>query len=240
MKKLVIFLFILCSFSILYYWRSRDVLLQLKYDYSHSNPYIDSEEEIDLILSQFKSIPYKEMDAAYLHTTNQNEDPFSFMLLKAVYYQVPQEQIYQKIVGDFRIKELLPKDDFYKQSLYGGNDSLYWLIDKKLLHQILAFQNELEASGNDRDAFIITNGYRHPHFNKLIGGASQSRHIVGEAVDITAKDVNRDGKINQLDKEIIVAIAEQIVGSSGGVGLYPGTLSIHIDTRGHRARWESF
>ena len=118
--------------------------------------------------------------------------------------------------------------------------SLYWLIDEKLLLLVLAFQDELSTQGYNRDAFVITNGYRHPKFNQEVGGASESRHIVGEAVDITAKDINNDGLMNQEDKTIILAAAEKVVGNTGGVGMYPKTLSIHMDTRGHKARWNSF
>lgn len=206
----------------------------------HANNYVDTPAETKEKLSLFKTIPISQMDQKYLEVTGQNEDPFVSMLGNAVFYKIPQYAVYQKIAGNFRIKHFMPSDLFYKQAIYGNNDSLYWLIDEKILFQVLAFQDELEKNGFDRDAFVITNGYRHPAYNKQIGGAKQSRHIVGEAVDITAKDVNKDGKINQDDKRIILAAAEIVVGNTGGVGRYPNTLSIHMDTRGYKARWDSF
>lgn len=240
MKKFLLGLVVLTTFFALYFWRSRDVLMQVKYDLSHSNAYVDSQDAILEIISKFKAIPFADMDVKYVKATNQDVDPFKQMLQGSTYLKIPQSAVYQKIVGDFRIKEFLPKDDFYKHSLYAKNDSLYWLVDKKILFQVLAFQNLLSEQGYDRDAFVITNGFRHPKFNKEVGGASQSRHIMGEAVDITARDINGDGKINEEDKTIIAKTAEMVVGNSGGVGLYPGTLSIHIDTRGYKARWDSF
>lgn len=240
MKKFLLGLVLLATFFALYFWRTRDVLLQVKYDLSHSNAYVDSPDAIQEIIAKFKAIPIADMDVQYIKATKQDVDPFKKMLQGSTYLKIPQSAVYQKVVGDFRIKEFLPLDDYYKQSLYGKNDSLYWLVDEKMLFQVLAFQDFLSEQGHNRDAFIITNGFRHPKFNKQIGGASQSRHIVGQAVDITAGDINGDGKINQEDKTIIVHAAEKVVGNTGGVGLYPGTLSIHMDTRGYRARWDSF
>ena len=36
-----------------------------------------------------------------------------------------------------------------------------------------------------RRAIIVTSGYRSPEVNKLVGGASNSQHVLGQAVDIT-------------------------------------------------------
>ena len=41
-------------------------------------------------------------------------------------------------------------------------------------------------------------------------------------------------------KDIGLKVLEDLVGDRGGVGLYPGTSTIHIDTRGYRARWKSY
>jgi uncharacterized protein YcbK (DUF882 family) len=240
LKKISLLIVFAFTIGILYYWKTRDALLQVKYDLIHSDEYVDEKAEISKVLERYPLIHYKDMDENYLKETKQDIEPFRSMLAGASYYKIPQEAVYKRIVGNFRIKHFLPKDSFYKQSLVTKFDSLHFLVDIEMLYQVLAFQNKLEDAGYDRDAFTITNGYRHPQYNEAIGGASQSRHIVGEAVDITAKDVNQDGKANQEDKAIILAIAEDVVGNKGGVGMYPNTLSIHMDSRGHRARWDSF
>ncbi len=227
-------------FGSLYFWPSREILLQWKYDLFHNNPYINETKQIQEILNSYPDVSIQDVDENYLKNTQQDIDPFKSMLKQAVYKRIPNTEINRKIVGHFRVKDFLPKDDYYKQALYLKDDSLYWLIDEKLLLLVLAFQDELSAQGYNRDGFVITNGYRHPKFNKEVGGASESRHIVGEAVDITAKDINNDGLMNQEDKTIILAAAEKVVGNTGGVGMYPNTLSIHMDTRGHKARWNSF
>ena len=40
--------------------------------------------------------------------------------------------------------------------------------------------------GNGNDPIIINSGYRSPEVNKAVGGASQSNHLTGCAVDIRA------------------------------------------------------
>lgn len=240
LKKLLIFLFVLFSFGVLYFWKSRDFLLQLKYDISHKNKSVNTSAEIEKTLNSWERVSLSNMDTSFIQQTKQNVAPYKNMIGKAVYYKIPQKDIYKKLVGNFRVKDFLPKDFYYKQALYGRKTFIYALLEKKMLFQVLAFQNELEAQGFDKNAFVITNGYRHPAFNEEIKGAKQSKHILGQAVDITAKDVNRDGQINQEDKKIILAVAEKVVGNQGGVGLYPGTLSIHMDCRGYKARWDSF
>ena len=73
---------------------------------------------------------------------------------------------------------------------------------------------------------VITSGYRCPAHNKNVGGATHSRHIVGDAVDI---------KVSNVDAIDVYATADTLVGGSGGVGKYPTW--VHIDWRGYRARW---
>ena len=240
MRIFAIIIIILGTFAALYYWKSRDFLKQVKYDLTHDNAYVKDEKAILDLFETFELVKAKDMDPSYLKLTGQDMDPFVGMLKGKNYYKIPQELVYKKVVGNFRIKDFLPKDNFYKQALFYKEASLYCILDYKMILQVLAFQDKLEEGGYTRDAFIITNGYRHPEYNKQVKGASQSRHIVGEAVDITALDINGDGIKDQKDKTIIVAAAEFVVGNSGGVGLYPGTLSIHMDTRGYRARWDSF
>jgi uncharacterized protein YcbK (DUF882 family) len=76
----------------------------------------------------------------------------------------------------------------------------------------------------------ITSGYRDPSFNKKIGGASQSRHITGQAADL---------KIEGYTPKQVAAIIEKLIASGkmkqGGLGIY--STWIHYDCRGTAARW---
>lgn len=79
----------------------------------------------------------------------------------------------------------------------------------------------------------INSWYRNPAHNRAVGGASQSRHMQADAVDITVETVNRLGGRAKFDP-----IADHIF-RDGGFGTYPGG-NRHVDTRGTRARWSSF
>ncbi len=95
----------------------------------------------------------------------------------------------------------------------------------------------IAQTGHDPHGFYVRESHRHPKYNLLRGGAVKSQHIWGTAADLVAEDINRDGKTDQLDKEILLSAAQQVVNNRGGVGLYPGTLTVHADVRGYRARW---
>lgn len=73
---------------------------------------------------------------------------------------------------------------------------------------------------------IITSWYRDPVSNKQVGGVSNSRHITGDGVDFFVRHLTPRQVYNRLDA---------YHHSKGGLGLYSG--HIHIDWRGHRARW---
>jgi uncharacterized protein YcbK (DUF882 family) len=76
----------------------------------------------------------------------------------------------------------------------------------------------------------ITSGYRDPSFNKKIGGASQSRHLTGQAADL---------KIEGYTPKQVAAIIEKLIAAGkmkqGGLGIY--STWIHYDCRGTAARW---
>ncbi|MEL6222989.1 MAG: D-Ala-D-Ala carboxypeptidase family metallohydrolase [Cyanobacteria bacterium J06626_14] len=76
--------------------------------------------------------------------------------------------------------------------------------------------------------FHITSWYRPPAVNRRVGGSSNSRHIVGDAIDYYVEGMTGDELYRILDPWW-----------PGGLGRYGGNrrLISHIDARGHRARW---
>lgn len=72
----------------------------------------------------------------------------------------------------------------------------------------------------------ITSGYRPPAINAAVGGASQSRHLVGDAVDFSVAGYSPSTVYQRLDAWW---------GARGG--LASGNGFTHIDCRGYRARW---
>lgn len=222
-------------------YRFRDPILMLRYDFFHKNQFVKGEEQIDKILSQFQSIPYSKLPDSYKKNTLSDQEPYHKMLRRSTYYLVPSADVYKKIVGPYRIKNFMPKDASYKSNQDRIEGKIVWLVDKRVLKKLLQLQNTLNEQGFDGNAFYVVNGYRHPSYNKKVGGASQSRHIVGQAIDISIRDIDKDGQVTKKDKAIVLDLLDKkIIRSFGGLGLYPNSQSVHLDTRGYRARWNSY
>lgn len=79
--------------------------------------------------------------------------------------------------------------------------------------------------------FEIVCGYRSPQTNEGLrrqkrGVAKNSQHLYGRAVDLFSPDVRlRDLRTAALSQK------------KGGVGFYPKSNFVHVDTRGHLACW---
>jgi uncharacterized protein YcbK (DUF882 family) len=76
----------------------------------------------------------------------------------------------------------------------------------------------------------VISGYRSPKYNRRIGGAKRSQHMVAKAADIkiagmTPKEV----------KDTIVMLIKDGKMMKGGIGLY--RTFTHYDVRGRNARW---
>ncbi len=75
----------------------------------------------------------------------------------------------------------------------------------------------------------VISGYRCPKHNAAVGGAKRSQHMLGKAADIVIKG---------LTPFETYRLAEKVEAfSNGGMGLYPGHGFVHVDVRGHKARW---
>jgi uncharacterized protein YcbK (DUF882 family) len=93
--------------------------------------------------------------------------------------------------------------------------------------------------------FNVHSGFRTPSYNRRVRrAATDSRHQYGDAMDLVI-DADGDGRIT-LNDELLVARAVDEVEAEhpelvGGLGLYTSRRYkvpyVHIDTRGHRARW---
>jgi hypothetical protein len=75
--------------------------------------------------------------------------------------------------------------------------------------------------------FRVTSWYRPPEINARVGGASNSRHIVGDAIDFYCDGLTGNQIYQMLDPWW-----------PGGLGRYSSFPALsHIDARGFRARW---
>ena len=76
----------------------------------------------------------------------------------------------------------------------------------------------------------INSAYRHPAYNKKVGGKPASQHLTASAADIVAKSKTPKQLAAIIEKLIFAGKMKQ-----GGLGLYPGF--VHYDIRGKKARW---
>ena len=240
----IVLLLVFVSLTLIWqYWRTQDLIGLWVYNLRYEEAYIDSKAEIDQVLQQFEKLSYDKLPDEYKVKTASNKDPYKGMLANKTYYVIRGDHIYKKLIGDHRIRDFLPKDSFYKRHVHNLDplDELYLLLDPELLHKFLELKHSLKQKGYDPEAYKLRSVYRHPLHNVQVGGASQSRHILGEALDIGVRDINQDGRSNQEDKQIVLDLLDKkVIGNQGGLGLYPNTMSVHFDVRGRRARWNTY
>lgn len=91
-------------------------------------------------------------------------------------------------------------------------------VDSQLLNKLQQLRDLIKKP------IIITSGYRAPAYNKRVGGASGSQHLLGKAADIKVSGISQ----NQLAK-----LAEQV--GFNGIGIYK--TFVHVDVRFRKARW---
>ena len=98
---------------------------------------------------------------------------------------------------------------------------------------------------------FCVSGYRSPEHNARVGGAGQSRHMLGQAADIVPADLDwvgmRAGRGTdqaRMRLEAFTSLIEHHMGKElsaiGGIGKYPGWTHADIRPRGeggHIARW---
>lgn len=94
------------------------------------------------------------------------------------------------------------------------------LINEDALDRLQALRSDLGVP------FLVTSAYRSPEHNRKVGGAKNSMHMQGIAFDI---------RMDNLDPAEFIAAAQRY--GFRGIGTYPASGFIHIDTRAAPARW---
>jgi uncharacterized protein YcbK (DUF882 family) len=118
---------------------------------------------------------------------------------------------------------------------------------------------EVNERGIETQTFTVMSAFRTPFYNRAIGNTTlYSRHLFGDAADIYIDrqgrgwmdDLTGTGVVDVRDARVLFDLVEDLhqgdgefhLAFNGGMGLYrprPGVHPpfIHVDTRGHRARW---
>ena len=152
----------------------------------------------------------------------------------------------------FRLRDFLTKD---QQNVWPK----YLVLREPLIDKLELVIDELARRGIVVKRMTVMSGFRTPQYNDRGvgsgGRASNSRHQYGDAADVFVDndgngrmdDLNRDGRIDHRDAQVILDAAERVERAHptlvGGGGLYRATKAhgpfAHIDVRGSRARWGS-
>jgi uncharacterized protein YcbK (DUF882 family) len=124
-----------------------------------------------------------------------------------------------KLTANFTLREFECNDGTTVPEKYISNVN-------KLAYNLQVLRDELKKP------IHINSGYRHPAYNKRIGGAKFSQHLTASASDIVVRDITP----KKLARTILKLIKQGKM-NEGGVGLYNGF--VHYDIRGKKARWDN-
>ena len=83
----------------------------------------------------------------------------------------------------------------------------------------------------------ILSAYRHQHYNRSIGGASNSFHIYDDHPGAPATDLSFVSGTPADWYAEAKRIRDKIDGGKGGIGYYPRMGFVHVDRRPYRADW---
>lgn len=108
---------------------------------------------------------------------------------------------------------------------HDGSDTI--LIDDNLVDVLQRIRNHFGS------AVSIHSAYRHPAYNRRVGGVSNSQHVYGTAADIHVEGVSHYALAQYAT--FLLSTGKPV---NGGVGYY--SWGVHVDTRGNFAWWNKY
>ena len=214
-------------------WRERVEILA--FDLLHSNPEVTRKQQIREIFSGFHKIEFDDIPKEFRNRSGMNKRENRNKLRHLTFYKVRKSDLYRRIAGKDRLRDLVSADNGHRRESIFSDREFYFALDTDVLHLLMDIRRAMAEKGLDVDELDIISGYRTPAHNRNVGGKSESRHQLGDAIDLMIGDVDGNGRVDREDKRAVVGIARKVIGNRGGLGVY--ARSIHIDTRGHAARW---
>lgn len=168
------------------------------------------------------------------------------------FLEITSENQNTAVSENFRLRDFLTKDQFAVWPKY-------LVLREPLLDKLELVIVELREMGVQVNKMKVMSGFRTPQYNAqgvgAGGRANDSRHQYGDAADVYIvngdkdwmSDLNGDGRVNTKDAQVLATAAERVEQKYpeliGGIGIYKATSAhgpfVHIDVRGHRARWGS-
>jgi hypothetical protein len=170
------------------------------------------------------------------------------------FVEVPEEACDAHVSPHLRLERLLSPDPPGTPSGWPR----YAPVSFALVDKVETIDRELRDRGWVHETVTFTSGFRTPAYNKGVGGASQSYHMEGLALDFVVDknddgvmdDVNGDGVVNIQDAIAVGHLIRQLetggTVTPGGTGAYetipakpgePVNVNLHTDVRGKQAKW---
>jgi hypothetical protein len=166
------------------------------------------------------------------------------------FIEVTPENADTHVSEHFRLRDFLTHD---QQGVWPK----YLVLRAPLVDKLELVISQLEARGTPVRHMSVMSGFRTPQYNarggERSGRSDVSRHMYGDAADVFVDndgdgrmdDLNRDGRIDYRDAQVILDAVEHVERMHGdlvgGVGVYRATRAhgpfAHVDVRGNRARW---
>ena len=206
-----------------------------------------------VVLNLFVGVPAGAVEAGYLDDYRIGRTPPGDKRYPARYrppdrfYKVTPEMLNLRLSPHFTLGQFLCKQ--------ASGFPKYLVLTESLLVVLETILAEVRSRGYEVETFGIISGYRTPYYNRKIGNVANSRHVYGDALDFfidqngdgLMDDLNGDGKRNRADVDLLFQLIEDVKAKTdnvllvGGVGRYYRASAhggfVHVDTRGHRARW---
>ncbi len=215
---------------------------------------ISLENSDSMTLNFFVMAPFKELQGEYLNGYLIGEYPATPLKNLSIYkppkgfIEVTKENQATPVSPHFKLNQFLCKQEC--------KSSRYLVLEERLLLKLELILEQVNKKGFQCNTFHIMSGYRTPYYNKAIGNVKYSRHCWCGAADIfidenpkdeLMDDLNKDGKIDQKDANVLYDIIDEMhripwfSGFIGGLGKYKENNShgpfVHVDVRGFHARW---
>lgn len=145
-----------------------------------------------------------------------------------------------------------------RDSETGERHTSYLPVNTSLLEAVEALDQVVALYFPEAALMRIISGFRTPQHNRRIGSGAFSRHVYGDAIDFVIDltgdarmgDLTGSGAVGREEGLLLVAILERLMANGripvGGIGVYTfgrgvsqngHAVTVHVDLRGHRARW---
>lgn len=143
------------------------------------------------------------------------------------------ERFLRDFTGEDGAQEAAPATDFWDEIEYFDREEFRCKCGGKYCQGFPAEPDETMVRYANKIRkrlgvpLTVNSGLRCKQHNANVGGVKNSQHVLGTACDL--------GAPAGISPEKMAQVAEEVIGNTGGIGIY--SWGIHIDSRTTKARW---